>query len=164
LGPAEAAASRIAELKRRVKAAGQPVIYVNDNFGKWRSDFRQLVERCTEGGCGSRKLTERLMPHDDDYFVLKPKHSGFYATPLELLLRVLGTHRLIITGIAGNSCVWHTAADAYMRDFKLLVPEDCTASMTQDANAMALRHMATMLKADIGPSLDIKLAAPGPRS
>ena len=92
-------AERIAELKRRVKTAGFPVIYVNDNFGQWRSDFQKLVARCLEEPCRGKEITKQLHPNEDDYFVLKPKHSAFYATPLELLLGVLNTRRLILTGM-----------------------------------------------------------------
>ena len=96
-------ADKIARLKRRAKAAKVPVIYVNDNFGRWRSDFRALIEHCREGK--ARSLIEKLYPKQDDYFVLKPKHSGFFSSTLETLLRYLGVRRLIITGIAGNFCV-----------------------------------------------------------
>src|SRR5437660_11567960 len=95
-----ALADSIARLKRRAKAAAVPVIYVNDNFGRWRSDFRALIEHCRKGK--SRSLIEKLYPERDDYFVLKPKHSGFFSSTLDTLLRYLGYRRLIITGIAGN--------------------------------------------------------------
>jgi nicotinamidase-related amidase len=146
------AAGSIAILKRQVKAAGIPTIYVNDNFGKWQSDFRKLVEHCTRGACRGKKIAQLLHPEDDDYFVLKPKHSGFYGTPLELLLQHLGAQRLIIAGIAGNSCVLHTVGDAYMREFELIVPADCVASETEEDNRAALDHMKRMLKADIRSS------------
>ena len=149
LPAAAAAAQQIAVLKERMKATTLPVIYVNDNFGKWQSDFRKLVERCLSGSCRGKQIAEILRPHDDDYFVLKPKHSGFFATPLELLLQFLGAHRLILTGIAGNSCVMYTASDAHMREFKLTVPSDCIASVTPEDNRIALDHMKRMLKADI---------------
>lgn len=148
-------AERIAALKRRIKAAGFPVIYVNDNFGKWRSDFKKLVARCLEAPCRGRDITKILHPEEDDYFILKPKHSGFYATPLDLLLSVLKAERLILTGIAGNSCILYTAADAYMRDFTLAVPSDCILSNTHQVNAEALEHVKTMLKADIRPSPEL---------
>jgi hypothetical protein len=93
-------AEKIARLKRRAKAAKVPVIYVNDNFGRWRSDFRALIEHCRKGK--ARLLIEKLYPEQEDYFVLKPKHSGFFSSTLETLLRYLGVRRLIITGIAGN--------------------------------------------------------------
>jgi len=151
-------AERIAELKRHVKIAGFPVIYVNDNFGRWQSDFRKLVARCLEDGCRGKEVAKLLRPEEDDYFVLKPKHSGFYATPLDLLLTYLKARRLIITGVAGNSCVLYTAADAYMREFKLIVPADCVLSSDARANDAALNHMATMLKADVRPSLNLHFA------
>ncbi len=76
-------------LKRRAKAAGIPVIYANDNFGRWKSDFRWILERCLQEGDARRPLAERLAPDEDDYFVLKPKHSAFFATTLHTLLRYL---------------------------------------------------------------------------
>ena len=132
-----ALADKIARLKRRAKAARVPVIYVNDNFGRWRSDFRALIEHCRKGK--SRFLIEKLYPEQDDYFVLKPKHSGFFSTTLETLLRYLEAQTLILTGIAGNFCVLFTANDAYMRDFNLFVPSDCTVSNTRKENDSALR-------------------------
>jgi len=89
--------------------------------------------------------------------VLKPKHSAFYSTTLDVLLRYLGAQRLIITGIAANICVLFTANDAYMRDFELLIPEDCVASNTEVENNYALQQMRTILKADIRPSTEIVL-------
>ncbi len=151
----------IATLKQRVKAAGLPVLYVNDNFGKWRSDFRTLVDRCLGGDCRGKRIAELLRPDEDDFFVLKPKHSGFFATPLELLLRYLKVQRIILTGVAGDNCILFTAADAYMRNFDVAVPADCTVSINPDANRSALEHMRETLKADTTPSKIIidKLAA-----
>lgn len=148
----EQTAQTIAILKRRMKETGLPVIYVNDNFGKWQSDFRKLVTRCLEEECRGKKITQILHPEEDDYFVLKPKHSGFYGTPLELLLRYLEVRRVIITGVAGNNCVLYTAADAYMREFDVTVPSDCIVSIDHDANRSALEHMRETVKADTDPS------------
>jgi len=139
-------ADSIARLKRRAKAAGVPVIYVNDNFGRWRSDFRALIKHCHKGK--SRSLIEKLYPEQDDYFVLKPKHSGFFSSALETLLRYLRVRRLIITGIAGNFCVLFTANDAYMRDYELTIPSDCVISNTAKENKEALQVMKRYLKAD----------------
>jgi nicotinamidase-related amidase len=151
----EQAARHIAGLKRRMKEARLPVVYVNDNFGKWQSDFRKLVARCLEEQCRGKQIARILLPENDDYFVLKPKHSGFHATPLELLLRYLEVGRVIITGIAGDNCVLFTAADAYMREFDVAVPADCTASLDADRNRSALEHMRVTLKADTRPSKKI---------
>ncbi len=139
-------ADKIARLKRRAKAAKVPVIYVNDNFGRWRSDFRALIEHCRKGK--ARSLIEQLYPEQADYFVLKPKHSGFFSSTLETLLRYLGVRRLIITGIAGNFCVLFTANDAYMRDYELSIPSDCVISNTAKENKEALQLMKRYLKAD----------------
>lgn len=157
----EQSAQKIAALKQHMKEADAPVIYVNDNFGQWRSDFRTLVNRCLQDGCRGRKIAEILAPNEDDYFVLKPKHSGFFATPLELLLDVLDVRRLILTGTAGNNCVLYTAADAYMREFQVAVPSDCIVSLDAEVNRTALVHMQETLKADLAPSHIIinKLAA-----
>ena len=82
-------AERIAALKRRAKAAGIPAIYVNDNFGRWQSDFNAQVEHCLNDGVRGQPLAELLRPDEDDYFVLKPKHSGFFSTTLDILLDYL---------------------------------------------------------------------------
>jgi nicotinamidase-related amidase len=146
----------IAELKKRAKAEGIPIIYVNDNFGRWQSDFKKIVSHCRKGR--GKSFVEMLLPDDDDYFVLKPKHSGFYSTTLHLLLTHLTTKNLILTGIAGNNCVLFTANDAYMRDFKIFVPADCVVSNTEEENRHALKQMEIVLKADvtIGEKLDLK--------
>jgi nicotinamidase-related amidase len=153
-----ALADNIARLKRRAKATKVPVIYVNDNFGRWRSDFRALIERCRKRK--GRALIERLYPEEDDYFVLKPKHSGFFSSTLETLLRYLGVRRLIITGIAGNFCVLFTANDAYMRDYELAIPSDCVISNTAKENTEALELMKRYLKADTRRSQRISFGEP----
>lgn len=146
----------IARLKQRAKDAQIPVVYVNDNFGRWRSDFKKIVAHALEEGHG-KEFVELLRPDEDDYFVLKPKHSGFYSTTLSLLLTHLTAKNLIVTGIAGNNCVLATANDAYMRDFKLFVPADCVVSNTNEENRHALQQMQTVLKADIRNSTELDL-------
>lgn len=157
------AARRIAALRDAARAAKVPVVYVNDNFGRWRSDFRQVVEACGAEDSRGRPIVELLRPKPDDYFVLKPKHTGFFASALELLLRKLGARQLILTGFAGNICVLFTANDAYMRDFTLFVPEDCCASNTEHDNEHALRQMRLLLKADTTPSKALRFERDGVR-
>lgn len=152
-------AERIAELKQRAKQARVPIIYANDNFGRWRSDLRAVVDRCREPGTKGRELVEMLLPDEEDYFVLKPKHSAFYSTTLDTLLRYLGTRTLVIAGLAGNICVLFTANDAYMRDFKLFIPRDCVASNTAAENDAVLAQMAKVLKADTRPVAELDLHA-----
>jgi nicotinamidase-related amidase len=153
-----AMAKAIARLKRRAREASVPIVYVNDNFGRWQSNFNNQVEHCLHDAVRGQPVVELLQPDEQDYFVLKPKHSGFYSTALDVLLEYLGVNTLILTGIAANICVLFTANDAYMRDFNLFVPQDCVASNTSDVNREALEQMQTVLKADIRPSTELDLA------
>jgi nicotinamidase-related amidase len=138
---AEKAGRCIQALKIKLKAEKVPVVYVNDNFGHWRSDWKKVYKRCIRPGSLGRGIARLLMPDPNDYFVLKPRHSGFYLTPLELLLAGLGVKRLILTGIAGNLCVFFTAHDAHMRGYEVTVPRDCVASNTKSLNEGALRQL-----------------------
>ena len=156
LGFIPAMTRKIRRLKQRAKKASVPVIYLNDNFGRWHSDFRSQVQYCVSDESLGREMVKQLRPEESDYFVLKPKHSGFFATPLDLLLRDIGARRLILTGVAGNFCVLLTANDAYLRDYELLIPADCVASNSERDNRQALELMQKILKADIRPSSHIK--------
>jgi len=149
---AEPMAIRLATLKRRARAAGIPAIYINDNFGQWRSDFRKTVSHCTSRSSPGRRVSQRLKPTARDYFVLKPKHSGFFDTTLDTLLEALRIRRVILTGIAGNICVLFTANDAYMRELKLFAPADCIVSNTTADNDHALRQIHTVLKGNVTES------------
>jgi len=152
IAEAESMASRLAELKRRASKAGVPTIYINDNFGQWRSDFRRTVVHCTAKTSPGRRVSRRLSPTSRDYFVLKPKHSGFYDTTLDTLLSSLQIRRVVLTGIAGNICVLFTANDAYMRGLKIFVPADCVVSNTAQDNENALRQIHAVLKGNVSPS------------
>jgi nicotinamidase-related amidase len=156
------AAKRIATFKQRAAAAGIPSIYVNDNFGKWRSDFRALVAHCIEDDTRGRPIAELLQPNDHDYFFFKPKQSGFYSTTLNLLLQHLGAHTLILTGFSTDICVLFTASDAHLRDYQLWVPRDCVAAQDEQENERVLQYMQRVLEADIRESTKIDLTAQSP--
>ena len=151
--------ARIAALKKRCARAGIPAVYVNDNFGKWRSDFKTLVSHCLKDEVRGEEVVELLKPDRDDYFVLKPKHSGFYSTTLDLLLEHLGAKALILTGFTGDICILFTACDAFLRDYRLLIPSDCVVSEDEKENTAALKYMQRVLEANIGPAADINLRA-----
>jgi nicotinamidase-related amidase len=155
---ASRAARCIEALARRARTAKLPVIYVNDNFGRWRSDFRATLEACTAPDQPGREVSLRLRPEKDDYFVLKPMHSAFYATSFELLLNHLEIQTLILTGFATDLCVLFTAHDAHMRGYRLMVPSDCTASNSPEITERALAHLHDALSASIAPSPQIPLA------
>ncbi|NLO80023.1 MAG: cysteine hydrolase [Xanthomonadaceae bacterium] len=149
-------AHNIAALKRRARAAGIPAIYLNDNFGQWRSDFRSVVQRNLAGVRGA-PMVRLLAPEPDDYFVLKPKHSGFFGTTLETLLRFIGARTLVLTGLTTEMCVLFTAMDAYMRDYALLVPGDCCAAASAARHWQALDYPQQVLKADTRPAAELPL-------
>lgn len=151
-------ARRLAKLKARAASAGVPCIYVNDNFGQWRSDFRGLVDRCLTADVRGKPVARLLAPDDDDYFVLKPMHSGFYTTTLDLVLRELGSRKLIVCGLATEGCVLFTASDAYIRGFELFVPRDGCASESPVRHRAALDIMKKMLKADTRECAAIRFA------
>jgi nicotinamidase-related amidase len=150
-------ADHLAALKQRAHAAGIPAVYVNDNFGRWRSDLRAQLAHCLADGVRGRPLVERLLPGPDDYFVLKPKHSGFFSTTLETLLKYLRTRTVILTGLTADNCVLFTASDAYLRDFHLVVPADCVAAIDPRHTRQALDHMRRVLKADLTVSTGLSL-------
>ena len=146
------AARRIVALKKRLRKRGVPAIYVNDNFGRWQSDFKKQIERCISEDAPGAAVARLLIPAEDDYFVLKPKHSAFFCTSLDALLSYLGARKLIIMGFAADICVLFTANDAYMRDYELLIPSDCIAAETAAARRNASQQMKRFLKADIRAS------------
>ena len=150
---AEVMARALQRLKKRAKDSGVPVVYVNDNFGRWRSDFEAVVRRCARDESRGHAIARLLAPEPDDYFVLKPKHSGFYASSLGVLLDHLGAKRLILTGMTTSQCVLFTAGDAYMRDYQLIVPRDCVAAPHARDHRQALAFMSRFFAADTRPSV-----------
>jgi nicotinamidase-related amidase len=146
------AAQRTAKLKQRVSASRSPVIYANDNFGHWNSEFSKLVEDCLGRGAESAEIARLLHPEQKDFAVLKPRHSAFYGTPLEFLLEELKVDSLIVTGISLDICVFATAQDAYVRQFDLWVPSDCVAADTPEHEKHALDHLQRTMKTDTRPS------------
>jgi nicotinamidase-related amidase len=151
-GPAVQAATCIAALKQKLSAEGVAVVYVNDNFGHWRSEFSELLAHCRKQPGAAAALVRRLAPGADDYTVLKPRNSGFDQTPLELLLSRLGARELVITGLSADLCVQFTAMDAFSRGYRLWVPEDCTAAESQERKDAALAWMKLALRCRIQPS------------
>jgi nicotinamidase-related amidase len=149
-------AQRIARLKARARAARVPVIYVNDGVGRWRSDFPGLVRHCSRDASRGAPIVRAIEPAADDYCVLKPKHSGFYATPLETLLDFIGAKRLILTGVSSHQCVLFTANDAYVRDLALSIPRDCISARNTRDTELALDYFTRVLGADVRASAALR--------
>ena len=157
LRQALAVAPALARLKKKAREAGVPVIYVNDNFGQWRSEMSKLIQYCLRPAAAGRTFVEQLRPDDEDYFVLKPMHSAFYQTPLDLLLRELGASSIILSGLATNSCILCTAHDANMRNIKIIVPRDCCTARTAREHEQALEHIGAMADAKVVLSSSLSL-------
>jgi nicotinamidase-related amidase len=155
LRPALAAARTTAALKLRARKARIPVIYVNDNWGRWQSSHECLLRHCHEDAVRGAELANILRPAGEDYFVLKPRHSVFFGTPLSSLLEDMGAQHLVLTGMTTESCVLTAAQDAHMRGFKLSVPKDCVASASAALHRAALLLMRTTLKASVGPAAEL---------
>jgi nicotinamidase-related amidase len=153
-------APTLARLKKKAREAGVPTIYVNDNFGQWRSDMSRLLRYCLRPEAAGRVFVEQLRPDDEDYFVLKPMHSALYQTPLDLLLRELGASSVVLSGLATNSCILCTAHDANMRDFNIIVPKDCCTARTAQEHKQALEHIGAMADAKVVLSSSLRLEKP----
>lgn len=145
----------LVRLKRRARAEGIPVLYVNDNFGDWRSEKEVLIGRCLEAK--GAEFVRPLLPDSEDYFVLKPLHSGFYMTPLEVLLLHLEVETLILTGLTSNSCITVTAHDANMRGYDVILPPDCSCARNADEHRQALAQLEAMAGAKLRPSHSLRL-------
>jgi nicotinamidase-related amidase len=152
------AAARIAALKQRAERARVPAIYVNDNYGDWHAEFAELIERFASREARGRRLVEQLRPRPADFYVLKPRHSGFHSTSLAVLLERIDARCLVLTGVAAHICVLFTAIDAYMRGLEIVVPSDCVASESARQEQYALQQMAEVLRARIVPSSGMRFS------
>ncbi len=140
----------IVKIKEMMLKKERPVIYINDHYNLWQADYDKIMKKCRNSL--SAPIIEALYPTDQDYFLIKPKHSAFFGTALHTLLSQLKVKNLVLSGIAGNICVLFTANDAYMREFGLFIPNDAIASADEQDNTYALRMMENVLKADVRPT------------
>ena len=154
-----AAAENIRILKQRAKEHCAPVIYVNDNYGHWEEDFRSLAARISSGSDRGRQISELLAPDENDLYILKAQRSGFYETPLSVLLQSLKASNLVICGVTTDMCVLFTAHDAYMRGFQVYVPADCSAAIQVKHHVEALELLERVAEARIGGSRGIDFEA-----
>ena len=149
LSPSALEAARCTkQLARAARRHGVPVIYANDNFGRWRSDFSSMVTQLLQGKGTGAEIAKLLKPQPHDLTVLKPMHSAFFGTPLDLLVNKMGVRTLVMAGLATDICIQLSAADAFLRGLKICVPEDCTAAETAAKKDAALIYMRNILKCD----------------
>ena len=144
-------ARAIQRLKQSLQARGVPAIYANDNEGRWRARFDALqVQHRTQDKLAA-EIAQRLQPDPADLFLLKPRHSAFLGTPLDLVLKEMGAQRLVLVGLSTDFCIQFTAMDAFLRGYELRIPGDCTATLDPRHKRAALAYMRRVLKADTRP-------------
>ncbi len=147
--------ANITSLIDRARSDGVDVIYVNDNYGAWNEGRSELVERVSSGPHGD--LIEPIVPDDETAFVVKARHSIFYETPLEYLLRSREIERLVLVGQVTEQCILYSALDAYIRHFEVVVPPDAVAAIHPDLHEAALKMMRVNMDAELTPSGDVML-------
>ncbi|MEU5894984.1 MULTISPECIES: isochorismatase family cysteine hydrolase [Streptomyces] len=143
----------ITDLLAAARGSGAPVIYVNDNFGQWRSHHGELVEAAMAGPHAD--LVGPVRPDDDSLFVVKARHSIFYETPLTYLLWELGVRKVTLCGQVTEQCVLYSALDAHIRHLDVTVVADAVAHIHPHLAEAALEMMRINLGARITNGKDI---------
>ena len=131
----------------RADSEGVPVVYVNDNFGSWRSNRDELLAEALRGARAD--LVEPIRPRADSLFVVKVRHSVFFQTPLEYLLSQQRVDRLVLVGQVTEQCVLYSALDAHIRHLEVCVPADAVAHIHRELADAALRMMELNMGAEI---------------
>jgi nicotinamidase-related amidase len=152
----------LGKLVERARDAGAPVIYVNDNFGEWRSDHRALVEEAVSGEHGS--LVEPIVPDENAMFVVKARHSVFFETPLEYLLRQEEIEEVVMTGQATEQCILYSVLDAHIRHIPVIVPRDAVACIHEDLAEAALKMMEINMEAEVVDADEVRFDGDGSSS
>jgi nicotinamidase-related amidase len=146
-----------------------PVIYANDDGGRWSGDAPGLVRDAVTGGLGA-ELVERVAPRSADHFIFKPRYSAFDSTPLEILLRELQVERLLLAGTVTERCVAQTAIAARELGFKVTILTDACACVDPRLEEIALEYLDEVAGVCLGTivtlasELDTSQPAPGARS
>ncbi|ADX47374.1 isochorismatase hydrolase [Paracidovorax avenae ATCC 19860] len=145
------AARATLRLRERLESRRVPVIYANDNYGTWHSEFSDLLAACRQLPGARGELARLMAPRPRDLTLLKPCHSAFQSTPLLHLLRQMGTRRVIVAGLAADMCVMLSATDARMLGYDVWVPGDCTAAESPTRKRSALRQLEEAFQCDVRP-------------
>jgi nicotinamidase-related amidase len=150
----------IAAMLARARAAAVPIVYANDNFGRWRSSLADIGDRLRDSNPAVWRALAPIRPQPHDYVVLKPRHSAFYCTPLELLLETLDVDRLVLSGVSATSCIWFTGADAHVRGYAVVVPSDGVAAAAAPLERAVLALMRESLGAKTPQARGVRFRPP----
>ena len=146
-----AARTIINNIKKEIKAARKghiPIIYCCDAHKDKDPEFKLWPRHAVKGTKGA-EVIKQLKPHKEDYIVAKTSYSCFYKTSLDKLLKRLRITHIIITGVVTNICVLYTASDAYMRGYRIIIPQNCVAALTESEHQFALQQMKQLFHAEI---------------
>lgn len=144
--PVPGARTLVGPINREIKKfreEGAPIIFVCDAHDEDDREFLAWPKHAIDGTKGAEVIDE--LDRQKDTVVKKKRYSAFYNTELDRILREMGVDTLVLTGVLTDICVMHTAADAAMRNYKVIVPEDCVKSITKEAHDWAIRHMKDIL-------------------
>ncbi|MFD5200545.1 isochorismatase family cysteine hydrolase [Streptomyces sp. NPDC058375] len=142
-------------LLERARAQGVPVIYVNDNFGEWRSHHGEILQTALAGP--HSELVSPVQPDEDSLFVVKARHSIFFETPLSYLLSQINVDRVILCGQVTEQCILYSALDAHIRHVQVTIPKEAVAHIHSDLAEAALRMMERNMQATITPADSVEL-------
>jgi nicotinamidase-related amidase len=121
------------------RAAGVPIIYVNDDHGRWDSNVRALIDATVEQGAGGAVVAE-VAPREGDPLLLKQRYSGFDHTSLDLLLEKLEIKRVVLIGAATEGCVVQTAIDAREHGLQATILASACATTDPELEQVALAY------------------------
>ncbi len=145
----------IQKLLESARRKGIPVIYANDaHLPEVDLEFKKWGPHAIKGTEGAEVIDE-LKPKDGDFIIEKRRYSSFYETGLDMLLRELKVDTLILTGLHTNICVKHTAADAFYRGYKIIIPEDCVTTFNEEDHRWGLKYAKEIYGAEITTSQEI---------
>src|SRR3954451_23418164 len=144
----------IVDLRRRAEEADALVVYVNDNHDEWEAGREELIEKALAGR--HPDLVDPIAPHEPVPFIAKGRHSAFYQTALDHLLRSADVQHLVLAGQVTEQCVLYTTLDAYIRGYDVTVPFDAVAHIDADLAAAALRMMETNMHAVPAKAADVQ--------
>jgi nicotinamidase-related amidase len=139
-------------VERAAEADDVEVVYVNDLYGHWNAGRAELLERVMKGRY--RELVEPIAPAEDALFIVKARHSIFYETPLEYMLRQQGVETLVLVGQVTEQCILYSALDAYIRHMEVVVARDAVAHIHEDLADAALRMMEVNMRAEVVPAAE----------
>lgn len=129
---------RLLDFARKKKV---PVIYVSDAHRPGVDEELELWPPHAIVGTKGAEIIEELKPVEGDYTLQKRRYSAFYETGLNSLLRELKVDMVVLVGLVTNVCIQHTAADAFFRGYRIVVPEDCVEAPTEEAQKAAIEYL-----------------------